>query len=140
TGAAGKVAARRGGGAGPGQVLLGDLTYRLVRGAVEVEAVEPLTLKGKAEPVPAYRLEKVRGTAEGFERRQDAPLVGREGELASLGDIFNLAMLQRACRLATVIGDAGVGKSRLIREFTVKRADDARVIRGRCLPYGDGIT
>jgi class 3 adenylate cyclase/tetratricopeptide (TPR) repeat protein len=134
------VAARLEGAAGAGQVLLGDLTYRLVRGAVEVEAVEPLTLKGKAEPVPAFRLEKVSGVMEGFERRQDAPLVGRERELASLGDVFNLAMLQRACRLATVIGDAGVGKSRLIREFTVQHVDTALVIRGRCLPYGDGIT
>jgi len=137
------VAARLEQAAGPGEVLLGDLTYRLVRGAVEVEPVEPLTLKGKAEPVSAYRLTTVTRVTEarqGVERREDVPLVGRERELASLGEVFSQAMDQRACRLATVIGDAGVGKSRLIREFIAQHAEDAAVMRGRCLPYGDGIT
>jgi len=137
------VAARLEQAAGPGEVLLGDLTYRLVRGAVKVEPVEPLTLKGKAEPVPAYRLTTVTRVTEarqGVERREDVPLVGRERELASLGEVFSQAMDQRACRLATVIGDAGVGKSRLLREFIAQHADEAVVMRGRCLPYGDGIT
>ena len=137
------VAARLEQAAGAREILIGDLTYRLVRGAVEVEAVEPLTLKGKAEPVPAYRLTAVTGVSDarhGVERRQDAPLMGREAELATLGAIFAQAVSQRTCRLATVIGDAGVGKSRLIREFTSEQAGDALVIRGRCLPYGDGIT
>ena len=76
------VAARLEQAAGPGEVLLGDLTYRLVRGAVQVEPVAPLTLKGKAEPVPAHRLTEVRERAEGFERRGDAPMIGRDAEMA----------------------------------------------------------
>src|SRR5439155_968514 len=65
------------------EVLLGDATYRLVRHAVEVEPVEPLELKGKAERVPAYRLLSVR-EAESVERRHDSPLVGRDREVAFL--------------------------------------------------------
>ena len=134
------VAARLEQAAGPGEVLLGDLTYRLVRGAVLVEPVAPLTLKGKAEPVPAYRLTGVGDRAEGFERRNDAPMIGREAQMAELGEAFAGAVAARSCRMTTVIGDAGVGKSRLIAEFTAERAVEATVIHGRCLPYGEGIT
>ncbi len=134
------VAARLEQAAGPGEVLLGALTYRLVRGAVLVEPVAPLTLKGKAEPVPAYRLTGVGDRAEGFERRSDAPMVGREAEMAELRDVFAGAVAEQGCRMTTVIGDAGVGKSRLIAEFTAERATEATVIHGRCLPYGEGIT
>jgi tetratricopeptide (TPR) repeat protein len=112
----------------------------LVRDAVAVEEIEPLTLKGKAEPVPAYRLVSVSDATAGVERRQDAPMVGRERELTSLTDLFSAAAGARDCRMATVIGDAGVGKSRLIAEFTAAPSTDALVIRGRCLPYGEGIT
>jgi class 3 adenylate cyclase/predicted ATPase len=134
------VAARLEQAAGPGQVLLGDLTYRLVRGAVEVEAVEPLTLKGKAEQVPAHRLMKVSESGEAFERRQDAPMVGRQAELKALSGIYHQTVRQRACRMATVVADAGVGKSRLIREFILACGPTTTVIRGKCLPYGEGIT
>ncbi len=78
------VAARLEQAAPPTEVLIGELTYRLVRGAVEVEEVEPLELKGKAERVPAYRLLAVSDATEGFQRRQDAPMVGREREMATL--------------------------------------------------------
>jgi class 3 adenylate cyclase/tetratricopeptide (TPR) repeat protein len=134
------VAARLEQAAGPGEVLLGGLTYRLVRGAVQVEPVAPLTLKGKAEPVPAYRLTGVRESAEGFERRGDAPMIGREAEMAELRAVIGEAIALRGCRMVTVVGDAGLGKSRLIKEFTAEQADLATVIRGRCLPYGEGIT
>jgi class 3 adenylate cyclase/tetratricopeptide (TPR) repeat protein len=134
------VAARLEQAAGSGDVLLGDLTYRLVRGAVLVEAVEPLTLKGKAEPVPAYRLTGVEERAEGFKRRGDAPMIGREAEMAELREVIAEAVMIRSCRMVTVVGDAGLGKSRLIAEFTAEQADSATIIRGRCLPYGEGIT
>jgi class 3 adenylate cyclase len=134
------VAARLEQAAPANEVLIGDLTYRLVRGAVEVEEVEPLELKGKAERVPAFRLLAVSDATEGFERRQDAPMVGREREMASLGAMFQRAVDERSCRMATVVADAGVGKSRLVAEFTGSLADQAAVIRGRCLPYGEGIT
>ena len=121
------------------EVLIGELTYSLVRDAVEVEPVAPLELKGKAERVPAYRLVAVRG-AEGRARRQDAPLVGRQAEMAVLRASFEQAAGSRTPRLLTVVGDAGVGKSRLIREFVDTVAERATVVRGRCLSYGEGIT
>jgi tetratricopeptide (TPR) repeat protein len=140
TGDAVNTAARLEQAAGPREVLIGDLTYRLARDAVQVEEVEPLTLKGKAEPVPAYRLLGVSTVDQAGRRRHDAPMVGREQELAALAGLYGRAVEERSCRLATVVGDAGVGKSRLIAEFTQRAASGARVIRGRCLPYGDGIT
>jgi tetratricopeptide (TPR) repeat protein len=134
------VAARLEQAAGEREVLLGELTYKLVRDAVEVEPVEPLELKGKSEPVPAYRLVSVAETGEGWTRRRDAPMVGREAELELLVSKFHEAVATRSPRLVTVIGDAGVGKSRLNDEFLHTVSRGARVLRGRCLSYGDGIT
>ena len=133
------VAARLEQAAGAQEVLLGELTYRLVRDYVDAEPVEPLELKGKSEPVPAYRLLRVREVAE-RPRRLDSPMVGRDAELGLLGRMLDEAIRTRTCRLATVVGEAGVGKSRLIDEFVRSAEDRASFIRGRCLPYGDGIT
>src|SRR5262249_42533119 len=126
--------------AGEREVLLGELTYQLVRDAVEVEPVEPLELKGKSERVPAYRLISVAETGEGWKRRSDAPMVGRKDELALLIRMFEEAVSERSARLVTVVGDAGAGKSRLNDEFLHSVAGDAAVLRGRCLSYGEGIT
>jgi class 3 adenylate cyclase/tetratricopeptide (TPR) repeat protein len=139
TGDAVNVAARLEQAAGAQEVLLGDLTYRLVRDYVDVEEVEPLELKGKAERVPAFRLVGVREDAE-RPRRLDAPMVGRERELDLLQGQLSAAIEMRSCRLATVIGEAGVGKSRLIDELIRAADDEVTILRGRCLPYGDGIT
>jgi predicted ATPase/class 3 adenylate cyclase len=139
TGDAVNVAARLEQAADTNQILIGDLTYRLVRESVEVEAVEPLTLKGKAEPVPAYRLVAV-AEGEARPRNRAAAMVGREDELASLLGALQEAVLERACRAATIVGHAGVGKSRLLEELTKAVGADALVLTGRCLPYGDGIT
>jgi class 3 adenylate cyclase/tetratricopeptide (TPR) repeat protein len=140
TGDAVNVAARLEQAAPANEILIGELTYQLVRGAVDTEEVEPLELKGKSERVAAYRLLAVSDATEGFERRQDAPMVGREREMATLSAIFRRAIDERACRMATVIADAGVGKSRLVREFTATLAAESVVVRGKCLPYGEGIT
>jgi class 3 adenylate cyclase/tetratricopeptide (TPR) repeat protein len=121
------------------EVLLGEPTYRLVRDAVEVDEVEPLPLKGKAEPVPAYRLITVQGD-EGVARRMDAPMVGRVGELATLEEALVRARASRTGQLVTVFGPAGVGKSRLLREFIAGAGDLVATIRARCLSYGEGIT
>ncbi|MEP6469186.1 MAG: AAA family ATPase, partial [Chloroflexota bacterium] len=134
------VAARLEQASGPHEILLGDLTYRLVRDAVTVESVPPLTLKGKTEPMPAYRLLEVGQAGEGVRRHLDTPMVGRDREMTALAEIFERAVAERSCVMATVIGDAGVGKSRLVAEFAAQREADAIVVRGRCLPYGDGIT
>jgi len=133
------VAARLEQAAPAGEVLIGESTYRLVRDAVEVVPVEPLKLKGKPEPVPAYRLLSV---AEGATstRPADLPLVGRAREIAALDVEFRRSIAGDECRLVMLLGEAGVGKSRLIEEFVRSIADEATVLQSRCLSYGDGIT
>ncbi|HXG26016.1 MAG TPA: adenylate/guanylate cyclase domain-containing protein [Candidatus Binatia bacterium] len=142
TGDAVNTAARLEQAAGSGEVVLGDLTYRLARDRIEVEFMPPLELKGKAEPVPAYRLVRVvpAAAAAPAEVVSGTPFVGREAEMARLRGALDEAIVGRGARLATVVGDAGVGKSRLIREFAAAAEERARLVRGRCLPYGDGIT
>jgi len=135
TGDAVNVAARLEQAAQPGEVLIGQPTLRLVREAVEVEQVEPLELKGKAEPVPAHRLLRVR---EAQERQHVALFVGRERELALVREAWEGVRIEHHCELVTVVGEAGVGKSRLAAE--VLASIDATVVRARCLPYGEGIT
>ena len=110
-----------------------------MRDAVEVEAVEPLTLKGKSQPVPAFRLISAQGLY-GNERRVDTPVVGRDAELAALQAAWDAAVATRRAHLVTVIADAGVGKSRLVRELMDRVRADARLVFGRCLAYGEGIT
>jgi tetratricopeptide (TPR) repeat protein len=139
TGDAVNVAARLEQAAPENEIYIGEMTYRLVRDAVEVEAVGPLDLKGKAEPVQAFRLISAHGL-EGRARRLDTPVVGRDTELAALDGAYREACRTASIRLVTVIGDAGVGKSRLVHEVVERIAAGARVLRGRCLPYGDGIT
>ena len=133
------VAARLEQAASAGEVLLGDLTYRLVREAVEVEAVAPLDLKGKAEPVPAYRLVGLLDVDSSVERPR-SPLVGREREVGVLLGVFSDAVAAGGCRLATVFGSPGMGKSRLVEELVAQVSRAAGVVRGRCLSHGRGIT
>jgi class 3 adenylate cyclase len=137
TGDAVNVAARLEQNAEPGEVLIGAETRRLVRDAVQVEAVE-LTVKGKAEAIQAYRLLDVDPEAPAVARRLDSPFVGRALELQRLRDDFDGAVAERACHLFSLIGAPGVGKSRLVAEFLDRAA--ANVLRGRCLHYGEGIT
>jgi class 3 adenylate cyclase/tetratricopeptide (TPR) repeat protein len=138
TGDAVNVAARLEQAAGAGEVLLGAETAALVRDAVETEELE-LEVKGKSEPLVAHRLVSLQAQAPAFARRFDAPLVGRERELRRLQEAFGQAGEDRSCQLFTLLGTAGVGKSRLTAEF-IGSVDGARVVRGRCLPYGEGIT
>jgi len=134
------VAARFEQAAAPGEVLIGTETLRLVRDAVVVEPLEPLELKGKSEPVPAYRLLDVTVGAAGVTRRLDSPLVGRARQLTQLRQVFDASIDDRSCQLFTVLGGPGVGKSRLVEEFLRGIDGTTTVLRGRCLPYGDGIT
>ncbi|MFL6222486.1 MAG: AAA family ATPase [Actinomycetes bacterium] len=133
------VAARLEQVAAPGEVLLGESTYRLVRDAVEAERVTPLHLKGKGAPVVAYRLGQVDPGAPGHARRQDAPIVGREPELRLIAWLYERVVATASCHLLTVLGQAGVGKTRLVGE-AVADLPGATVLRGRCLSYGEGIT
>jgi class 3 adenylate cyclase len=116
TGDAVNVAARLEQSAAPGEVLLGPETAQLVRDAVEAEELR-LELKGKSEALIVHRLLALHEEAPAFARRHDAPLVGRERELRRLREAFAQAVEDRACQLFTILGVAGVGKSRLTAEF-----------------------
>ncbi len=135
TGDAVNVAARLEQAAAPGEVLIAAETLALTGGAVAVEPVESLTLKGKSEPVPAFRLISTAGE---LPKRVATAMVGRVTEVRRLRDAFAQAGHDRSCQLFTVLGSAGVGKSRLAAEFL--SGIDARVVRGLCLSYGEGIT
>jgi class 3 adenylate cyclase/tetratricopeptide (TPR) repeat protein len=139
TGDAVNVAARLEQRASPGEILLGEETYRLVRDAIDAEAVAPLELKGKDEQIPAWRLLELHEVASS-PRRFDSPMVGRERQLSQLSQAFEAAVEDASCQLFTLLGSAGVGKSRLVEEFISSLGERARVLGGRCLPYGDGIT
>ena len=137
------VAARFEQAATPGEVMIGRGTYRLVRDAVEVEPLAPLELKGKSEPIPAFRVVRLVNGAAPIARRSDTAFVGRDRERELLADALARVRGDRSCHLFTLLGTAGVGKSRLVAEVLgTESADgkDVQVLSGRCLPYGDGIT
>jgi class 3 adenylate cyclase/tetratricopeptide (TPR) repeat protein len=136
TGDAVNVAARLEQAAEAGEVLIGAETVKLVRDAVELGEESRLELKGKSEPVAAYPLLAVVGE---LTRRFDTPIVGRERERRALDDAWERVLSERACHLFTVLGAAGVGKSRLTAEF-LGSLEGVPVVRGRCLSYGEGIT
>jgi hypothetical protein len=139
TGDAVNVAARLEQAAPSGEILIGAETRQLVRDAVRVETVEPLTLKGKSEPVQAHRLLELVAD-EPVARHLDTPLVGRERERQRLWRAYEDAVADRSCQLFTLLGPAGIGKSRLVADFLERVGEDADVLRGRCLSYGEGIT
>jgi class 3 adenylate cyclase/tetratricopeptide (TPR) repeat protein len=132
------TAARLEQAAGACEVLIGELTYRLVREHVDVEPVEPLELKGKAERVPAFRLLDVHDRQVSEAAR--SPLVGRALEEKQIADALDQVIATRACERVLLTGDAGVGKSRLVEHVCEAASERALVIRGRCLSYGNGIT
>lgn len=134
------VAARLEQTARAGEILIGEETFRLARDALRVEPMPVLDLKGKTAPVVAYRLLEVIPGAPGFARRLDSPLVGRSAELEQLERIFARVTEGPGCELVTVVGEAGVGKSRLVTEFAAGVRARARMIVTRCLAYGEGIT
>jgi class 3 adenylate cyclase len=134
TGDAVNVASRLQNAAEPGEILVGAATVAHGGGALDVESLEPVQLKGKAEPVAAFRLLAVREA----EPRAGPRFVGRERELALVHEAWQRAESQGRCELFTICGEAGVGKSRLVAEAL--GSIEARAVQGRCLPYGEGIT
>jgi class 3 adenylate cyclase/tetratricopeptide (TPR) repeat protein len=134
------VAQRLEGAAAPGEILIGDPTHRLARDAIRSEPLAPFAVKGRDEPVRAHRLLDVLPGLLSHARRFDSSMVGRDRELALLEDAFERAVRERSCHLFTVLGTAGVGKSRLLAEALTQIGDRASVLRGACLPYGEGIT
>jgi class 3 adenylate cyclase/tetratricopeptide (TPR) repeat protein len=140
TGDAVNVAKRLEESARTGEILLGEPTRRLVENAVVLEPRDELSLKGKSDLHAAWNVLAVIEGASAYARRLDAPLIGREPELQLLRDTYVEAVNARSCRLFTVVGPAGIGKSRLSAELCTSLRDDATLLSGRCLAYGDGIT
>jgi class 3 adenylate cyclase/tetratricopeptide (TPR) repeat protein len=138
------IAARLQQGAEPGEVVVGPLTEQLTRGVIDYEPREAIAAKGKAEPLSAFRA--LRPRTEVPEQARGVPgmhaaLVGRRRELRLLLDTFARTAEDRRPHLFTLVGAAGVGKSRLVTEgLAALSGSGARLLRGRCLPYGRGIT
>jgi class 3 adenylate cyclase/tetratricopeptide (TPR) repeat protein len=140
TGDAVNTAKRLEQGAEGGEILIGAVTERLVRHAARLEPADAVDAKGKSSPVEAWRVLGAEAGADSFARRWDTPLVGRRNELGVLRDELTASADESGCRLVTVIGAAGVGKTRLVSELVREVDGYATVAAGRCLPYGDGIT
>ena len=119
--------------ADPGAILVDEATLRLVRAAALVEPVA-------VGSTPAFSVLGLEEGTTGHTSRFVSPMVGRERERRRLQDAFEQAAGDRSCQLFTVLGPAGVGKSRLVREFLSGLRVETLVARGRCLPYGEGIT
>jgi class 3 adenylate cyclase/tetratricopeptide (TPR) repeat protein len=140
TGDAVNVAKRLEESARTGEILVGEPTRRLVENAVVLEPRDELELKGKTGRLNAWNVLAVIEGASAYARRLDAPLIGRTAELRTLRETYDDAVATRKCRLFTIVGPAGMGKSRLTAELCASVRDEATVLTGRCLPYGDGIT
>jgi DNA-binding SARP family transcriptional activator/tetratricopeptide (TPR) repeat protein len=133
------IAARLEQSAGTDEVVVGERAGRLIDHAAQLEPLGELEIKGKREPVRAYRLLEMAAEAPAFDRRLDAPLVGRRRELAALRKALKRAVSGEAVEVEVVVGPPGVGKSRLAAELA-SRAKSVTILTGRCLSYGEGIT
>jgi class 3 adenylate cyclase/tetratricopeptide (TPR) repeat protein len=138
TGEAVNFAARLQQSAQPGQILIGPNAYRLTLDRIQVEDAGPVEVRGRTEPLWAWR---AIGAVEGGGRALslEAPLVGRDVEIALLEATYTRAVRNKRAHLVTIYGEPGVGKSRLAREF-VEGLEGATILQGRSLPYGEGIT
>jgi class 3 adenylate cyclase len=126
------LAARLERAAGAGEILLGETTYRLVARAVRVQPLAPFVPRGRSAPVAAYRVLQVTPDAPGVVRRLDRPLIGRADELAMLDGLLDRAVALKACQLVTIVGDPGVGKSRLLRAFAERAGARGVVLQASC--------
>jgi class 3 adenylate cyclase/tetratricopeptide (TPR) repeat protein len=138
------TASRLQGVAPAGGVVVGEATFRATRRLFDYQELGPVQVKGKADPVPVWRLEGARSRT-GIEavRRAGTPFVGRQAELERLNALFEQTVADRTVRLVTVVGEPGVGKSRFVGELAAAVGARPELItwhQGRCLPYGDGIT
>jgi class 3 adenylate cyclase/tetratricopeptide (TPR) repeat protein len=136
------VAARLQEAARPDTVTVGASTYRATREAISYERLEPLALKGKEEPVPAWEATGAVSEPRRGPGRAETPLIGREEEASLLSSLVERVEREGRPHLVTVIGQAGVGKSRLLRELTTSVAESEEpptIRRGQCPPYGAGI-
>ncbi|MDQ3875012.1 MAG: AAA family ATPase, partial [Actinomycetota bacterium] len=123
-----------------GEVLIGKATYPLVKHAVVAGPLERIPVKGKQDHVGKHRVDDVDRDAPAVTRRMHAPIVGRDDELQRLQHAFDRAVEKSCCSLFTVLGPAGIGKSRLVTELLTRLDGRAVTSVGRCLSYGEGIT
>src|SRR5580765_411221 len=137
TGDSVNVAARLEKRADAWEILLGERTYRLVEAAVRGEPLEPLEVKGRTAPVRAWRLLELSTEAIVM---GGSPYVGREREREQLREAYARTREERTCRLCTIVGPAGIGKTRIAREMAGEASAEATIAVGRCLSYGEGIT
>src|SRR3954454_8431246 len=136
------VAARLQAAGRPESVTVGESTYRASREAVSYERLDPLILKGKEEPVPAWEATGVLAEPRRSPGRAQTPLIGREEEAGLLTSLVERVQREGRPHLVTVIGQAGVGKSQLLRELMTNLAESDEpptIRRGQCPPYGAGI-
>jgi class 3 adenylate cyclase/predicted ATPase len=140
TGEAINLAARLQQAAAPGEILIGETTRRLLGERVAVAEVAPFLVKGKRSPVSAARVLAVTSDTPSPSMIMGSPFVGREEELRLLREAFEGCVAERACRLVTVLGVPGIGKSRLVREALDELRTGAGIVVGRCPAYGEGIT
>src|SRR4029077_13067020 len=138
TGEAVNLAARLQAAARPDEILIGPTAYRLAAGCLVVEDAGMLELKGIDGPLRAWRVVDILDGG-GRPLVPRMPLVGREAELELLENTFNRALRDGRAHLFTIYGEAGVGKSRLTREF-LDSVERASVLVGRALPYGGAVT
>ncbi len=144
TGDVANTASRLQGVAPVGGVVVGELTYRSTKTAINYEQLEPVMVKGKPDPLPVWRAIAPRSRVT-VDRVADArtPFIGRKYDLLALEALYRRALHERSVQLVTVVGEPGVGKSRLIVEFWAFIERQTELIQwrqGRCLPYGEGIT
>jgi class 3 adenylate cyclase len=123
-----------------GGIVIGPQTRRLVEGAVRLRSHPAVGAKGKRRPLRMWDVEGLVDPAGRSTRGSAVPLVGRRAELRMLNTRFRRAVDRDRSVLVTVAGPAGIGKSRILREFVAGVEDEATVVVGRCLPYGEGIT
>ena len=138
TGDAVNVAATLQQAAGSGEILLGGGTHDLVRLAIDAERTS-IGTPGGSGLTRAFRLLAVTPGLTGRVQRFDSPLVGRERECRLLRSAFEQVIADETCQLFTLLGPAGVGKSRLVHEFLREVRAEAEVLRGRCPPYGERV-
>jgi len=140
TGDAVVIAKRLEEAAPPGQILIGKATYPLVKDAIAAGPLQVFRAKGKAAGVDSRRVDEVGADRAGVERRLNTPLVDRRDELDQLLEAFEAVKAERRLQLVTILGQAGIGKSRLASALVAAVRDQATILVGRCLAYGEGIT
>ena len=144
TGDAVNIASRLQSLAPEGGVAVGLATFEATAPVFDYVELEPASLKGKAEPVRVFHARSARARfGADLTRTHDSPFVGREIDLALLKGVFEKAVASSSVQLVTVVGEPGLGKSRLVAElFAYIDGRPATTIwrQGRCLPYGEGIT